>query len=139
MTLATADEFGRPWASPVYFAHDGYRELFWVSYPAARHSRNLAERASLSIVVFDSQLAINTGQAVYMSAHADQPSGDDVEPGIAIFSQRTRAHGAAGWSAEDVLNPDGPRLYRARVAQHWILKPDPLTGATVDKRISVAL
>ncbi len=24
MTLATADASGRPWASPVWFAHDGY-------------------------------------------------------------------------------------------------------------------
>jgi predicted pyridoxine 5'-phosphate oxidase superfamily flavin-nucleotide-binding protein len=26
MTLATADESGRPWASPVWFAHAGYTE-----------------------------------------------------------------------------------------------------------------
>ena len=26
MTLATADASGKPWASPVWFAHDGYRE-----------------------------------------------------------------------------------------------------------------
>ena len=25
MTIATADEVGSPWASPVYFAHTGYR------------------------------------------------------------------------------------------------------------------
>ena len=33
MTLATADESGRPWASPVYFAVDDYREFIWVSRP----------------------------------------------------------------------------------------------------------
>ena len=26
-TLATADAEGRPWASPVWFAHEGYRDL----------------------------------------------------------------------------------------------------------------
>ena len=43
-TLATAK--GRPWASPVWFAYDGYRDFFWISRPEARHSRNVAARAS---------------------------------------------------------------------------------------------
>jgi hypothetical protein len=42
MTLATADAHGTPWASPVWCATDDYREFFWVSSPAARHSHNLA-------------------------------------------------------------------------------------------------
>lgn len=33
MTLATANEDGRPWASPVWYAHAGYREFYWVSSP----------------------------------------------------------------------------------------------------------
>jgi len=139
MTLGTADANGTPWASPVYYATDDYRELFWVSYPEAQHSRNLAVRPELSIVVFDSQLPINTGQAVYMSARAERLADDDVEDGIAVFSRRTLAHGSTAWTAADVLRPDGVRLYRATVAQHWILRPDPLTGATVDKRTAVAL
>ena len=28
LTLATADHAGRPWASPVWYAHAGYREFF---------------------------------------------------------------------------------------------------------------
>ena len=50
MTLATADEHGRPWASPVWFATVDYLELVWVSSPEARHSRNLAVRPELAIV-----------------------------------------------------------------------------------------
>ena len=41
MVLATADGTGRPWSSPVYFAHDGYAEFLWVSAPEAAHSRNI--------------------------------------------------------------------------------------------------
>jgi hypothetical protein len=29
LVLATADATGRPWSSPVYFAHIGLREFFW--------------------------------------------------------------------------------------------------------------
>lgn len=67
MTLATADPSGRPWASPVYYAVAGYREFFWVSEPEATHSRNLASRPELAIVIFDSTVPINTGRGVYMS------------------------------------------------------------------------
>jgi len=44
MTLATADESGLPWASPVYYATEGYAEFYWVSSPEAKHSRNIAAR-----------------------------------------------------------------------------------------------
>ena len=54
MTIATADPAGQPWPSPVWYAHAGYREFFWVSSPAARHSRNLADRPRAGIVIFDS-------------------------------------------------------------------------------------
>ena len=70
LVLATADATGRPWSSPVYFAHIGFTEFFWVSSPEATHSRNVAVRPEVGIAIFDSQVAIGTGQGVYMSAIA---------------------------------------------------------------------
>ena len=35
MTLATADAQGRPWASPVWFAHEDHTRFVWVSRPDA--------------------------------------------------------------------------------------------------------
>ncbi|MFL6008223.1 MAG: pyridoxamine 5'-phosphate oxidase family protein [Rubrobacteraceae bacterium] len=32
MTLGTADENGRPWVSPVYYALEGYVDFYWVSW-----------------------------------------------------------------------------------------------------------
>ena len=64
MTLGTADESGRPWVSPVWFAHSGYREFFWVSSPDARHSINLAARPEVGIVMFDSQVSPAEAEAV---------------------------------------------------------------------------
>ena len=40
MTIATVGEEGRPWAKPVYFTPDRYRQMFWISEPEAQHSRN---------------------------------------------------------------------------------------------------
>ncbi len=139
MTLASADEFGRPWASPVYYAHADYRELYWVSYPTSRHSRNLAERGHVSIVAFDSHRAINTGQAVFMEGNADQPQDDALEVGLAVFSARSVSHGGDPFTIEDVTKPDGFRLYRATIDQHWILSTDPLPGDSHDRRVRVTL
>jgi nitroimidazol reductase NimA-like FMN-containing flavoprotein (pyridoxamine 5'-phosphate oxidase superfamily) len=70
LVLATADAAGRPWSSPVYFAHIGFTEFFWVSSPDVTHSRNIEVRPEVGIVVFDSGSPIRTGQGVYMSAAA---------------------------------------------------------------------
>ncbi len=70
MTLATADAAGRPWATPVFFTADGPTRFYWVSSPDARHSRNIAERPEVGIVVFDSQVAVGAAEAVYMTATA---------------------------------------------------------------------
>jgi hypothetical protein len=124
MVLGTADEDGRPWVSPVYYAPSGYSELHWVSSPEAQHSRNLAVRPDLSIVVFDSQAPVGEGQGVYMSAVAELLTGADLERGIEIFSRVSVSHGAKGWTVEDVQPPAALRLYRARVSEHWVLDPE---------------
>jgi Pyridoxamine 5'-phosphate oxidase len=124
MTLGTADQNGRPWVSPVYYAPFEYSEFFWVSSPDAKHSRNLASRPEVSIVIFDSRAPIGAGQAVYMSAVAGQLSDAELLRGIGIFSRRSHAHGARLWTREDVLRPARHRLYRATVLERFVLGPD---------------
>jgi nitroimidazol reductase NimA-like FMN-containing flavoprotein (pyridoxamine 5'-phosphate oxidase superfamily) len=130
LTLATADEDGRPWASPVYFASDDHADFYWVSDPEARHSRNLAVRPHASAVVFDSRAEIGTGQAVYMSIAAEQVTGSEIERGIAIFSRTSVSHGGHEWSAGDVTGPARLRLYRATATDWWELDAS-------DRRIAV--
>jgi nitroimidazol reductase NimA-like FMN-containing flavoprotein (pyridoxamine 5'-phosphate oxidase superfamily) len=108
MTLGTADESGRPWVSPVWFAHTGYREFLWVSSPDARHSINLAARPEVGIVIFDSQVSPAEAEAVYVSARAEELSGDDVEPGIEVFSQMSKSDGLPAYSRADVEEPAKP-------------------------------
>lgn len=135
MVLATADRAGRPWASPVYFAHAGYAEVFWVSSPEATHSRNIAVRPDVSIVIFDSSVPIGMGQGVYMSSVAAATADRELERGIEIFSRRSLATGGAAWTADDVRGEAPFRLYKAAVAEHSILAKD---GAP-DHRIVVEL
>jgi nitroimidazol reductase NimA-like FMN-containing flavoprotein (pyridoxamine 5'-phosphate oxidase superfamily) len=121
MTLGTADESGRPWVSPVWFAHSGYREFFWVSSPDAQHSRNLAARPEVSIVIFDSQVSPGDAEAVYVSARAEELSGDQLESGIEVFSRKSESDGLPAYSREDAEAPAMLRLYRAVATEHFAL------------------
>jgi nitroimidazol reductase NimA-like FMN-containing flavoprotein (pyridoxamine 5'-phosphate oxidase superfamily) len=129
MTLATADEHGSPWASPVWYAPVQYREFLWVSSPEARHSRNLALRPELAIVIFDSHEA-GGWKALYMVAVAEELS--DVDEEIRIYSRHGEAQGLRAWTREDVLPPARHRLFRATSSEHFVLDPH-------DRRIPVDL
>jgi uncharacterized protein YhbP (UPF0306 family) len=132
MVLGTADADGRPWASPVYFAPDGYREFYWVSRPERTHSRNIEVRPEISIVIFDSSVPISTGQGVYMTAMAQQLTGVGRETAIEVFSRRTLLHGGEEWTLRDVEPPAQLRLYRATAVDQFVLSRD-------DNRIPVTL
>jgi nitroimidazol reductase NimA-like FMN-containing flavoprotein (pyridoxamine 5'-phosphate oxidase superfamily) len=125
MVLATADAEGRPWGSPVYFAHEGYREFFWVSSPEVTHSRNIAVRAEVGIVVFDSGVEIGTGQGVYMAGVAEEVVEEKAAVhGLEVFSRRSVEHGGRVWTLDDVRGDSGIRLYRAIVDGHSVLAKD---------------
>jgi len=136
MVLATADGDGRPWSSPVYFAHVDCREFVWVSSPDVRHSRNIAVRPEVGIAVFDSSAAIGTGQGAYMSAVAEAvEEADAAERALEVFSRRSLTHGGRVWTLDDVRSDSGMRLYRAVAVEHSILAKD----GRPDHRIAVEL
>ena len=122
MALGTADAEGRPWVSPVWYAPAEYRELFWVSKPGARHSGNIAARPEVAIVIFDSRVP-GTATSVYMAAAAEEVTGADVERGMGVFNARSVAQGLPEWTLDDVRPPARHRLFRATVAEHWVLGP----------------
>ena len=127
MVLATADADGVPWASPVWFATDDGRAFYWVSDPDTRHSRNIAVRPEIAIVIFDSTVAPYEGAAVYMEARAEQAGTD----GLDVFNRECDAQGIPRWGAERVTAPAPTRLYRALAGEQTMLGEG-------DKRIPLA-
>ena len=131
MTLATADGDGRPWASPVWFAHHGYTKFYWVSRPDARHSRNLAIRPHVALVIFDSTVAVGEAQAVYIEAEAEQLSGAEQEQAIdPTHTDPTLTEPADGRPATSALRL--PSLVSRHRFKHFLL------GAH-DRRVTVRL
>ena len=132
MTLATADAEGRPWVSPVWFAHEEFTRFAWVSKPEARHSRSIAARPQVALVIFDSTVGPGGAEAVYAEAHAARLEGTEEERWIDVFNRRSEALGWPSWSVEDVREPARLRLYLATASALYVLGPN-------DERLEVEL
>jgi nitroimidazol reductase NimA-like FMN-containing flavoprotein (pyridoxamine 5'-phosphate oxidase superfamily) len=140
VTLGTTEDDGRPRVSPVYFTHDGYRDLFWASSPNSAHSRNVAARPDVSAVIFDSTAEVGQGRAVYLTGRAAQVSDDELE--VACSRAFARLSGAAKPFAPAELSGDAElRLYYLRIARHevHVRGSDPVHGTGIDRRVEVEL
>ncbi len=133
MTLATADAQGTPWASPVWFARQDERRLLWASRPTTRHSRNIAARPEVAIVIYDSRTTPDERQAVYIEATAKELEGEELDSGLSAFSRESLSQGLSEWPRERVTEPAGFRLYQATVTAWFILADGP------DERLLVPL
>ncbi|SDO79260.1 Uncharacterized conserved protein YhbP, UPF0306 family [Pedococcus dokdonensis] len=123
VVLATSDASGAPWASPVYFAHRGLEELFWVSRPTSTHSVNVTQRPDVGLVVFDSRIAVGEGRGVYARALVDVPEGDERVAALDAYSRRSEVDGAGVWTTER-LRDNRFGLYRARTTEVSVLTGD---------------
>ena len=132
MTLATAGADGIPWASPVWFATEHRHAFFWVSDPEARHSRNIAARPQVAIVLFDSTVPLGTGRGVYVAATAHRLDDEAATDGIEVFSRVSQMQGGSAWSLGDVTGDSRLRLYTAVASEAWV-------GGRDDRRTAIAL
>ncbi|GGU10692.1 pyridoxamine 5'-phosphate oxidase family protein [Nocardioides albus] len=89
LVLATSDPDGRPRTSPVYFSHDGYRDLYWVSAADSQHSRNIVRDPRVAGVVFDSSVPPGSGaSAAYVTGMARQVPDFELEKRCAVAFRR---------------------------------------------------
>lgn len=112
MTLATLDPDGRPRLSPVYYTCVRYAAFYWISSAGAQHSRNLAERPAVEIVIFDSTARVGEGEAVYIAANATEVADHELDE-VAAEAFRTTA-GARQLTPRDLRHAD-LCLYVARM------------------------
>jgi hypothetical protein len=121
MVLATSDENGVPWASPVWFATENFHDYYWVSRPNTRHSTNLAARPEVGVAIFDSQQPPGTSLGAYLSAVGVPVPEHELDAAVAIFSDVCERAGAPGWARANVTGAARFRLYRASALERFIL------------------
>lgn len=134
MTLGTRDPDGGPRLSPVYYTAARYTDFYWVSAPQAHHSRNVAERSGVEIVIFDSTAAVGDGEAVYLTATA-RPIRDDELEAVCPEAFRTTA-GARRFEPDELRGDASLRLYVAHATscEVHVAGRHPVHGRGVDTR-----
>lgn len=146
MTVATVDEHGSPWASPVFYATADAVHFYWLSSPHTRHSQALTTHPQVSLLIFDSTAAPLTGDALAMTATATQLTPDnptELTQALHTYPGPTERGGRP--LTLDHITGDSPyRLYRA-TAHEWFVQCPWGDGACIahgekfDHRIAVDL
>ncbi len=139
MVLGTAEDDGTPRLSPVYFNHDEYRTIFWVSSPESQHSRNIAREPRVSLVVFDTdRTPAESPGGVYIGATASEVPVDELERECRRAFRRT-LEGAKAFTPDELSGDADLRLYRAEARSHevHVRGRDPEFGQGIDRRIVV--
>jgi nitroimidazol reductase NimA-like FMN-containing flavoprotein (pyridoxamine 5'-phosphate oxidase superfamily) len=134
MTLGTLDPDGAPRLSPVFYTPARYTDFYWLSSPVAHHSRNLAQRPQIQIVIFDSTVDIGEGEAVYVTGTAAAVGDDELDSacreGFRDFP------GTRPFSPEELRGEAPLRLYVAHATTWEVHVPGrhPVHGRGVDSR-----
>lgn len=134
LVLGTVEPDGSPRLSPVYYTPARWRDLYWVSSPDARHSRNLADRPAVQIVIFDSSVPVGAGECVYLAATAARVEDAELER-VCGEAFRTTA-GARPFAPAELRGGADLRLYRARIEACDVHVPGrhPVLGHGIDVR-----
>jgi general stress protein 26 len=137
LVLGTADPVGTPWVTPVFYAPDGERRVFWVSSPDSRHSRNVAARPAVAIMLFDTDAPLGRAEALYLEATAGLVDDRARAAAVELLNSRLSARQQLGL---DDPGPAGPmRVYQARITRHYVLirGGDPRFDNITDARLAV--
>ena len=140
MTLATADESGKPWSSPVFFAHDAEYNLYWVSYTEATHSKNIRARKELGIVIFDSTAPEGEGDGVYFDAEAYELNDiTQINHAMKFLGKKVKLDEYRVKSIDEVSGKALWRIYVAKPKSISTLSSTTINGQYIDRRVDVNL
>ncbi len=118
ITIASVDENGQPWNTPVYSAFDDAYNLYWTSAKTNQHSQNIRTNSKVFIVVYDSTDNLGDKTGFYIQARAEELiAPNKIEAARALLQGRI---GKAGDSYEKFVGQEIRRVYKAVPLHTWI-------------------
>lgn len=137
ITIATVNEKGEPWNTPVYSAFDENYNFYWVSALINEHSQNINRTGKAFLVIYDSTVAEGTGQGVYIKADAKMLTSESE-----IIHATKYLYGRKNKPVRPVFDfmGDSPRrVWCAVPEQVWTNADDKVNGHHVDSRVEIKL
>ena len=90
-TIATINKDGSPWSSPVFFAFDQAKNIYWWSPLKATHSQNIIRDERAFINIFNSQVPESKGKGLYIKARAKIVEDlRELEHAINVYNKRSK-------------------------------------------------
>ena len=88
VSIATVDEKGKPWISPVAYAHDNNWNLYFVSMTTSRHCINIEKNSNVAVAIFDSQQVWGEGVGLQIEGKVETVKIKDVPKVIKLYAFR---------------------------------------------------
>ena len=139
ITVATTDEYGNPWCSPLNCAHDENYNFYWKSPIDCQHSMNIRANNKVFFVLFDSRVPVDNGIGIYFRGKAFQIEDDNIEEiqkGSDLIAARV---GKIGSLAMKFIKINPRRVYKAVPEEIWINTIRIINFQNIDGRIKISL
>lgn len=140
ITIATVNNTGQPWNSPVYSAFDEDYNFYWASDVNNQHSENIAQNNKIFLVIFDSTAKEGTGEGVYILAKAHQLTAEDeIRKALSYLDGRVGKTKDPVTRVFEFMGDMPRRVYKAVPEKVWMNADGEVNGHYVDKRIEIDL
>ncbi len=137
VTIASVDEHGQPWNTPVYSAIDKEYNFYWGSHKESQHSKNIHINNKVFLVIYDSTVEAGQGEGVYVKALVTKLT----VPAEIAFAHKIIQDRRPNWYWKlEQFNPDTPlQLYKAVPQQTWVNDEGHKDGHYIDIRTEIEL
>ena len=134
ITLATVDEDGQPWNTPVAsFRFEDDYTFYWASWSDNQHSKNIRANSKVFIVVYDSTpTSGEPTEGVYMLAEAIELNEENEVIKAALVFKGDPYNPADG---KQYLGDYPRRIYKAIPQKIWTNSDGEVNGSFVDIRV----
>jgi general stress protein 26 len=131
ITVATADENGQPWNTPVTGFHfENDYTFYWASWSENQHSKNICKNSKAFIVIYDSTPDNGPTPGVYMLAEAKELTDEQEIMEAARVFKNDQYNPADG---KEYTGTKPRRIYKAMPQKIWLNTDSKVDGNFVDK------
>lgn len=112
MQVATSKD-NRPWACSVYFAYDNSLNLYWISLPSTRHSREIKDNNRVAgAIVLPHKSGDKVRGLQFEGTAKELTEKKEIKGAVKYYAER---YGMAGKRVKAIVdNKDGHMCYRVK-------------------------